>query len=171
MNEYIHIGKLVATFGVQGELILQHVLGKKTPLKNVEAIFVENLKGSYLPYFVEQSKGRTVDEIVVKLEGLHSREAAHTLVQKKVWLLEADFRRLAAAQSPLALIGFSVIADGENIGPITGVNEQPHQILLEVDLNGNEALIPLHEESLLKIDQKRKEVHVQLPEGLLDLYR
>jgi 16S rRNA processing protein RimM len=35
---------------------------------------------------------------------------------------------------------------------------------------GNEALIPLHEESLEKIDKKKKQVHVKLPDGLLDIY-
>lgn len=33
MSEYVHIGKLVATFGVKGELILTHGLGKKQTLK------------------------------------------------------------------------------------------------------------------------------------------
>jgi len=28
MSEYIHIGKLVASFGLTGELILKHELGK-----------------------------------------------------------------------------------------------------------------------------------------------
>jgi 16S rRNA processing protein RimM len=41
MNHYIHIGKFVASFGVKGELILKHALGKKTALKDVEALFVE----------------------------------------------------------------------------------------------------------------------------------
>ena len=41
MSEYIHIGKLVATFGFKGELILTHGLGKKTNLKDVEVLFVE----------------------------------------------------------------------------------------------------------------------------------
>ena len=33
MQDYINIGKLVATFGLKGELILQHSLAKKLVLK------------------------------------------------------------------------------------------------------------------------------------------
>jgi 16S rRNA processing protein RimM len=37
-------------------------------------------------------------------------------------------------------------------------------------VKGKEALIPLHEETILKVDNKKKQVVVELPEGLLDIY-
>ncbi len=171
MNEYIHIGKFVATFGVKGELILKHALGKKTALKDVEAIFVEEQKGSYLPYFLEASKAKEQDEILVKLDGMDTREAAHRISTRPVWLLNDDFRRLAGKTSAISLLGFTVFSDGENLGPIEEVIEQPHQVLLRISLGGKEALIPLHEETLDKIDRKKQEVYVTLPDGLLDIYR
>jgi 16S rRNA processing protein RimM len=36
---------------------------------------------------------------------------------------------------------------------------------------GQEAYIPLHEESLKGVDHTKKQVQVSLPDGLLDLYR
>jgi len=51
------------------------------------------------------------------------------------------------------------------------VIEQPHQLICRINLNNKEALIPLHEETIKKIDKKKKEVLVELPEGLLDVYR
>jgi len=51
------------------------------------------------------------------------------------------------------------------------VIEQPHQVLLKISLEGNEALIPLHAESLDSIDHDAKKVYVILPDGLLDVYR
>jgi len=171
MNEYIHIGKFVATFGVKGELILKHALGKKTALKDVEAVFVEEQKGSYLPYFLEASKAKEQDEILVKLDGLDTREAAHRISTRPVWLLNDDFRRLAGKTSAISLLGFTVFNEGENLGPIEEVIEQPHQVLLRISLGGKEALIPLHEETLDKIDRKKQEVYVTLPDGLLDIYR
>ncbi len=49
--------------------------------------------------------------------------------------------------------------------------EQPHQVLCAILLNGKEALIPIHEDSLEKVDAKNRRVYVNLPEGLLDIYR
>ena len=171
MNEYINIGKLVATFGVKGELILKHALGKRTTLKGVEAIFIEQQKSSYLPYFVQSSKAKDTEEMYVQVEGVESKESAHRLIQKNVWLLDDDFRKIAGKTAPISLLGYVLITEGENLGPIEEVIEQPHQVLLRISLNGNEALIPLHEETLQKIDRKKKEVHVVLPDGLLDIYR
>ena len=172
MNEYIHIGRMVASFGLKGELILKHALGKKTMLKGIEAIFIEVNKGSYLPYFVESSKAKDHEETYVKLEGIDTRESANRLTTKNAWLLEEDFRKLADKTSPISLLGYQLISDEDGLlGPIEEVIEQPHQVLLRISLDGKEALIPLHEETLDGIDHKKKEVHVTLPDGLLDIYR
>lgn len=172
MKEYINIGKIVASFGVKGELILLHSLGKKTALKNVAAIFVEETKGNYIPYFVESSKAKDGQEIYVKLEGINSKEAAARFNTKPVWLLDADFRQLAGKDAPISLLGYELITDEEeNLGPIEEVIEQPHQVLLRINLDGKEALIPLHAETLDKIDRVAKKVYVTLPDGLLDIYR
>ncbi len=39
MNNYFKIGRLAATFGLEGQLVLEHILGKKTSLKGLENIF------------------------------------------------------------------------------------------------------------------------------------
>lgn len=171
MNDYINIGRIVATFGLKGEVILQHALGKKTTLKGIEAIFIEERKASYLPWFVQSSKAKDSEEMYVKLDGVDTKEKAHRLIQKQVWLLNEDFRKVVGKSSPIALLGFELINEGESLGNIEEVIEQPHQVLLKIMLNNKEALIPMHEETLKKIDQKKKQVHVTLPEGLLDIYR
>lgn len=169
-NAYIHIGKLVAVFGVKGELILQHALGKKTQFKPQDVLFVEEIKGSYLPYFVVSSKSKSVDETQCLLETVSTPEAAARLRGKQVWITEKDFRRFAGNNAPISLLGYQVISDGEKLGQVEEVIEQPHQVLLTIRKEGKEVLIPLHEESLLSVNHDRKEVVVQLPEGLLDVY-
>ena len=171
MSDYIHIGRIVATFGVKGEVILIHALGKKTVLKGIEAIFIEERKDSYLPYFVVSSKAKDTAETYIQIDGIASKESAHRLIQKNVWLLDDDFRKLAGKSAPISLLGYTLINVGENLGAIEEVIEQPHQVLLRITLNGNEALIPLHEETMDKVDRKKKEVHVILPDGLLEIYR
>jgi 16S rRNA processing protein RimM len=47
----------------------------------------------------------------------------------------------------------------------------PHQLLCRIYINNKEALIPLHDETLIKIDKKNRQVHVTLPDGLLDIYK
>jgi 16S rRNA processing protein RimM len=170
MRDYINIGKIVATFGLKGELILQHSLAKKLVLKGVEAIFIEQVKGSYLPYFIQLSKAKNHEETYLQLEGIATKEQANRLVSKQVWLLDSDFRRLAGTSSPISLLGYKLFNDLELIGYIEEVIQQPHQVLLKITYQGNEALIPLHNETLQKIDRKKGEVYVILPDGLLEIY-
>ena len=172
MEQYIQIGKFVASFGLKGELILKHSLGKKTTLKGLEVLFVEEAKGAYIPYFVESAKAKDDTETFVKLEDIDTKEKAARFQTKPVWFADADFRKLAGKDAPISLLGYHIITDeDEDLGPIIEIIEQPHQVLLKIMLDKNEALIPLHAETLDKIDRKAGKVYLILPDGLLDIYR
>lgn len=170
IKDYFSIGKIVATHGLGGEVVMQHALGKKTDLKGLQTLFIEEKKDSFLPYFVESTTIKNAEEIYIKLEGLNTKENARRLSQKEVWLLKADFDKYAANSSPISLLGYMMINESEEIGEVTEVIEQPFQVLCKIMYKGNEALIPLHKESLEKIDKKKKQVFVNLPDGLLDIY-
>ena len=171
MPQYFKIGKLAASIGLKGQLLLQHSLGKKTSLKGLEAIFIEEKKDSFIPYFLQSTQIKNDQETIIKLEGIDIMEQARRLTPKEVWLSEDDFKKFAASSSPIALLGFTMINEGVVLGEILEVIEQPHQVLCTILLDGKEALIPIHEESLEKVDVKNRKVFVVLPEGLLDIYR
>lgn len=171
MNNYFSIGKLVSVFGLQGELILKHSLGKKTSLPGVEALFLEERKNSFIPYFVQKTSVKDHEHVFVKLEGIDTKEAARKLVQVPVYLEEGDFKKQAASSSPLSMLGYAVHdkQQGE-LGVIEEVIEMPMQVLVKVMFREKEMLLPLNEQSLIKVDKKHQIVHVDLPDGLLDIY-
>jgi 16S rRNA processing protein RimM len=168
--QYYKAGKFVAVYGLKGELLLKHELGKKSSLKNVKAVFIEDKKDSFLPWFVESAKIKTDNETYIKLEGIDTREAAAKISQKEIWLTEEDFKRLSAKSTPANLLGYTIINNKERLNEILEVIEQPHQLLCRIELNSKEVLIPINESFLKKIDHKKKEVVVELPQGLLDIY-
>lgn len=170
MKNYFNIGKLVATFGVKGELILKHSLGKKTSLSGLETIFIEEKKDELLPYFLESTRIKTESEIYLKLEGISVKEQAQRLVQKQIWLTADDFHKYAGRSAPISLLGYHVLHQGEDLGEILEVIEQPHQLLCRIELNGKEVLLPVHTETLQKVDKNKKQVILDLPEGLLDIF-
>ena len=168
--QYFKIGKLVAAHGLKGELVLKHTLGKKTSLKGLKAFFIEEKKNSFLPWFIETSLIKNDNEIYLKPEGIDNREAAMGLVQKEIWLAETDFKKYAAKSAPASLLGYTIINKKEPLGEILEVIEQPHQLLCRLEIKGKEVLVPLHENTIEKIDHKKKQVIVTLPEGLLEIY-
>jgi 16S rRNA processing protein RimM len=171
MVEYFKTGKFVATFGLKGELVLQHNLGKKTSLKGLKAVFIEERKERFIPWFVEAVRIKSDNEVFIKIEGLDSKEQATLLTQKEVWLPEEDFKKYSAKSSPVNLLGYDIVEDDTVIGKIEEVIEQPHQILCRIQYKGKEAYIPLHEETIRKIDKKKQLVIVELPPGLLEIYQ
>lgn len=171
MNNYFSIGKLVSVFGLQGEFILKHSLGKKASLQGVEAIFLEERKNSFIPYFLQKTSVKDHEHTFVKLEGVDTKEDARKLIQTPVYLVEADFKAQAASSAPLAMLGYTVHdkALGE-LGVVEEVIEMPMQVLLKIMYKEKEVLLPLNEQSLVKVDKKGQIVHVDLPEGLMDIY-
>ena len=170
MTQYFKIGKLAASHGLKGELVLQHSLGKKTSLKGLETIFIEMGKEKFLPYFIESTRIKSDDEIYIMLEGIDIVEAARKLTPKEAWLTEADFKKYSSRSSPISLLGYTILKEKEELGEIIEVIEQPHQLLCTILYKGKEALIPIHEESLIKMDKKNKKLYVDLPDGLLEIY-
>ena len=170
MAEYFKIGKRVAASGLKGELILKHTLGKKTSLKGLSAIFIEDKKDSFLPWFIQAVRIKNEEEVYLKLESIDFREAAIKLAQKEVWLPEADFKKFTAKSAPANLLGYTIINNAEPLGEILEVIEQPHQLLCRIEINKKEALIPLNESFLQKINHAKKQVIVELPDGLLEIY-
>jgi len=170
MVEYFKIGKFVAAYGLKGELVLKHELGKKTSLKGLQTIFIEEKKESSLPWFIESTKIKNEKEVFVKLEGVASREAATKLTQKEVWFTDADIKKFSAKSSPINLLGYTIVNNKQPVGEILEIIEQPHQLLCRVEIKGKEALIPLHQNFLQGINHAKKHVNVELPEGLIEIY-
>lgn len=170
MTEYFKIGKLVSVFGLRGEMILKHSLGKKTSLKGLKALFIEEHNDSFIPWFIESSRIKSEDEIYIKMQDVNVRESALKLVQKQVWLTEEDFKKYSAKSSPINLLGYSIYSNNKVLGHVLEVIEQPHQVLCRIEVNNKEVLIPLNSETINKIDRKNNQVIVDLPEGLLEIY-
>lgn len=170
MPTYLPIGKFVASHGVHGDLILQHTLGKRSNLSGVQALFVEQQKDQFLPWFIERAQPRSESETLVKLEGIDTKEKAQPLARRAVWLSEADFNKQVARSAPVKLLGYHIWEGDRDLGEILELIEQPHQLIGRLEIEGKEVLIPLHADSLEKVDHKKRIVYVTLPEGLLDLY-
>ena len=170
MENYLSIGKIAATFGVKGEIVLEHHLGEDASLEGVVAIFIEEFTGKFIPYFIAGSKTKSGTEMILSLEGIESPESAKPFLRKKIWLKEEDVKKNASSTAPISMLGFMVYDKKKPLSTVLEVIEQPVQILLRIEMEGKEVLVPLNESTLDKIDHKQEKIYVTLPDGLLDIY-
>jgi len=69
------------------------------------------------------------------------------------------------------VIGFTLLdAVHGDIGIIESINDASSQVLFEAKKGDKELLIPITDEIVTKVDRVSKTVHVNTPEGLVDLY-
>lgn len=173
MENYFHIGRFSAVSGLKGDLILTHSLGIRTALSGLEMMFVEEQKGSFIPYYIQNVRPRNEQEILLNLEGVDNRDQALKLLRREVFLTEAWFRKLTPENNKLSLLGFMAFQDpsGEELGPIEEIIEVPGQVLARLLYRDRELMIPLNKESLARVDRERKQVFFRLAEGLLEIYQ
>ncbi len=166
----IRIGKVVATHGLQGALIVTHVLENSNWLKKGDKLFLEINKGSHIPYFVSTCKKGKPGEYIITVDDVVTVQESKKLVTKSVYV-EEETISMFASQSPLLWVSFNIIDTQKgNIGIIEDILFTGTQWLAKLKIQNKEVLIPLIEQTIQKIDVKNRIIEMELPEGLLDVY-
>ncbi len=171
LNEAFYIGYITKTRGLKGELQLFFEFEDYMDL-DFDVLFLEMNK-KLVPYFVDNIKLQKNSTAYLNLEDVDHIDKAQPLVKKKAYLsLDKMPERDPDDFRYTDLIGFLVIDEEEGeIGVITHVQELPQQFIATVDFNGQELLFPLNDDLILGIDAEEEIIEVDLPEGLVDLYR
>ncbi len=169
-EEVFKIGQFAKPHGIKGELSL---VTNSDVLEDAEDPYIVcEMDGILVPFFVEDFRYKTDTVVLVKLEDVNSEEDARMFVGKEVFypLDAVDEEDLVGDMTWDSFIGYQVIDEhhGE-IGEITDVDESTINVLLQVDHNGEELLLPAAEELILSADHENKTLTVSIPEGLLDL--
>jgi len=166
----IRVGKIVATHGVQGAVIMTHIVGASNWMTKGQALMVEMQKDSYIPYFVADFKPSGEDEYQLTLEDMDQVESAKRLIKKNVFINE-DVLAVHAKKSPLLWIGFQVTDVNQGIiGVIDDVMQTAQQWLGKIMHQEKEVLIPLIPQMIKDVNIKTKRIIMELPEGLLEVY-
>lgn len=169
--DYSKVGKIRNTHGLEGNVIIKHDFEGVNVFKNLDHIFIELLKGSFIPYFIGDKKQLDKTEVLIKLEEVDSVEEARFILNKEVWIEKELFKKIKPKNVDLDFVGFSIIdLKFKNLGKIEQLMEMPKQVLAVVTYQGKEVLIPLIDQTIISIDPHKKEIHVDLPEGLLGIY-
>ncbi|MGB1248633.1 MAG: ribosome maturation factor RimM [Chitinophagales bacterium] len=167
----IEIGYLQKNHGFKGDIRFQFNvdLNKETALPKFLWIYQE---GKPVPYFVERHKMNTEDSGTIHFEDIESEEATFSLRNKGLFCEEKDFDLFFSNKETLdILIGFCVIDKKHgDIGKITGIIENTFHPTIEINNKGTEILIPYTDEIVSDINHDKKQMEVDTPDGLLDVY-
>lgn len=169
------LGYVVKTHGRQGEIIARLDTDNPEKYYRPESILVRMHKNvaQLVPFFVTDSLPMHNKQIRWQLEGVDSLTKASELAGKEIYLPLSRLPKLSGNKFyHHEIIGFDVI-DKEygNIGHVTQVFDYPAQAVLEIKDNGKTILIPVIDDCILHVQRTKKELHVQTPPGLVEMYR
>jgi len=167
--KWIAVGRIVRARGNRGELITEIYSTQPGRAERLRKVKLE--KDS-------RSRMATVEEVwihdgrpVFKFEGIDSISDAEVWAGADVLVPESE--RAVPEEGEYShedLIGCVVVGrlDGKPIGIVEGIEEGGGPVLLRL-AGEKEILIPFARQICPEIDVSRKEIRVDLPDGLLDL--
>lgn len=130
------------------------------------------LDGIFVPFFIEEYRFRSDSTALVKLEGINTAERARMFTNVEVYFPVKHAEEAEDGElSWNFFVGFRMedVRHGE-LGEVVEVDTTTVNTLFVVEQeDGEELLIPAQEEFIVEINQEKKLITVELPEGLLNL--
>ena len=158
------IAQVLKSNGRDGELLVGFVGIAPEDIDLEEPVFIE-WDGLPVPFYFESFQQRGVSRALVRLTGVHSLADADELAGADIFA-EDDLYE----DEEEDLTGWTVLdADGTEVGTVSAHEDIPGNPCIWVDTGHGEALIPLHEELVLAVDEEKQTLRMEIPEGLLDL--
>ncbi len=172
LNQFAEIGRIASTHGLEGHVNFVHNLKGKKPFKDIKFLFIEMKRGSNIPFKIKNIRPSSDTDAILAIEGIDTLEQAKTIAGKKVSLPQEQYEQVQPKDVTMNFVGFTLYdAKDKKVGIIKEVFESPGQLLASIELeNGNEALVPMVESWILGINMNSKELYIQLPDGLIEVY-
>ena len=160
------IGRIAGKHGFRGELnIILERDDAQTRIKKGNYLFIE-LDGKGVPFLIEQvSQGGQI----IKLADIDSETAATAYLGLPVSIPAGSIKK--AKPGPFqGIIGFMLHDSTSHYrGIIKEVQEFPQGMMMITEQEGKTLLIPAVEDWIKGIDEQKKTIMVQLPEGLTEI--
>lgn len=164
------IGKVNKAVGFKGELSCLVTLAHPEKLLKHKFLFVI-IDGLPVPFLIQEIEIRGEEEIMVKFEDVDSELSARKLSQKKIFAEKIRPIKKEDVVSWNDLTGYNVVDSADGVlGIITEVVEYPMQMIAKCMVKDKEVMFPLNDDIVTDIDETKKVVYVDLPEGLLEMY-
>lgn len=168
-TEVFLIGHFYKVHGVSGELGLSF---ETDIFDRIPAPYwVIEIEGILVPFFIDSYRFIGNASALIRLEGVDTADRAKSFVGRPVFFPRAYAEPDDAVETSWSqLIGFEVWDLNRGcIGEITAVDESTMNILLIVEQEGIEHLLPAQADFIQEVDAENHQIRVHLPEGFLDL--
>lgn len=171
-----YIGSLQKAKGLKGDIKVSFEAFfidymEKHPISH---LFIKQHK-NFVPFFVEQLWLNPTATSVLKFEEVNNRGAAEKLQFAELFIEQSKIEAFIPEEEELGwdyLIGFTLYDANtqQRIGKIKDIYYLNMHELAAIDFNNEEVLIPLHEDMVTSINEDKKDIHIVIPDGLIQVF-
>jgi 16S rRNA processing protein RimM len=167
-DEWATIGKVVALFGVRGELKVRSLTDIPNRFAELDTVY---LGEQHVPRAIERVRPYKSDLVVLKFKGLDDANAAESLRNADVQIPLQQLAKLPPdSYYQHDILGLQVYTlDNVPLGRIVDIIETGGNDVYVINTGGsNTALIPAIKDVVKQIDLQRRTMHIDPIPGLLD---
>ncbi|GAC1361361.1 MAG: ribosome maturation factor RimM [Ktedonobacteraceae bacterium] len=167
-TEWATIGKIVAPFGIRGEVKVFSLSDVPDRFVSLKAIYVGPEHVAYAMKSVRPYKG---DMLILKLGGVNDANSAETLRNRDLCIPASELAALPPdSYYQHDILGLQVyLLDNQLIGTITDIwSTGGSDIYVIKSVDGQEVLIPAIKDVIKQIDLIRHVMYIDPMKGLLD---
>jgi 16S rRNA processing protein RimM len=165
----ILLGRITKISGYEGAVTVRLEKRFTENIPEMESVFLE-VEGRPVPFFISSSEYNGAGILKLMFEGYESAEKVSEFTGCNVYLTQ-NIPETNQADDISGFIGYKVIVRDEIVlGFIKELMSNSGQWLLKiVSPQKKEILIPFHEDFIVSIDQKKKIIVMDIPEGLSEI--
>lgn len=153
----LQIAKILKSNGTDGGILMsvRDIAVEDINLKEPVFIYFDELP---VPFFIQSLQKRGTSKAIVHLNDVFTLEDAEEIVGRDVFI-EGEWED----DEEEDFTGWMLLNRGEPVGEIEGIEPIPGNLCIYV----GDTLVPLHEDFIISADPERRELNLDLPEGLI----
>lgn len=162
-DRFVKIGQVLKSNGTDGQVLIGLRDFGTEDISETEPVFID-FDGLPVPFFLSGVSVKSGTRFLARLTDVNSLEDAEELVGKAVYYPAAA---LDSDDGFLDFTGWKLYDSGVLVGEVLGIEDIPGNPCLEVGTKKGTVLVPLHEDLVTDIDEKKKVLSMSLPTGLI----
>lgn len=171
-EDCFYLGHVSRSHGLKGEVVAVFDTDRPEAYIELESVFVDK-RGELIPFFIDEITTNSKGHFILRFEEMGPQES-EDLVGSELYLPLNLLPPLSGKAFYFhEVIGFSVSDKKQGqIGICIKMMENGAQPLFVIkNPAGDEILAPAVDDFILAIDRAKKNIELDLPEGLLELYQ
>ena len=170
-EDCFYLGKIAKKFSFKGEVLAYLDTDEPQLYQNLESVFVE-LNKTLVPFFIESSSLHKEKFLRVRFEDIQNEEDADEIMGSEIYLPLSMLPKLEGTKFYFhEIIGFKVTDQRlGDIGTVHAILDNAAQPIFEIFKGKKQVLVPMIDSFIIEVNRKEKELVLNTPIGLVDLY-